>query len=210
MLTYLSAFDSVDASIALTFWCISLVLGFGWAANKVSEGTIFPSFTLQLLVSIILHDAMSPLTSQVTMIVVICTTLAAIILKSGGDELESRLFMKIVFPTTLLAIIGYLITFFISFALFLLVGLSGEIAALLSAIIGSTDPAALIPTLKTVFFKKHYKRLVDISVAESALNDAVGAIFTGVIVTMVYSHVSLVSVGEVFVGIVQKQTLLHL
>lgn len=193
-----------------TFWILVLILGFGWACSEFSIGTIFPSFTLQLLVSILLHDALLPLSSQTVVIVVVCTVLAAVILKSGGDEVERRLFSKIALPTILIATLGYFVTFFLTLALTLAVGIEGKTAALLAAIVGSTDPAALIPTLKSVIFRAEYKRLVDISVAESAINDAVGAIFTGAVIIMIHSKVDVSSIGNVFAGIIEPHNLTHL
>ena len=193
-----------------TFWILSLILGFGWACSEVSKGTIFPSFTLQLGVSILLHDALSPLSSQTMIIVVVCSVLAAIILKSGGDEVERRLFGKIALPTILIATLGYIVAFFALLFLALAIGIEGKTAALLAAIIGSTDPASLIPTLKDVRFKPEYKRLVDISVAESAINDAVGAIFTGAVIIMIQSGVDVASIGNVLTGISEPHNLTHL
>ena len=54
----------IETAIASTLWCLSLFLGFGWACSKVAEGTVFPSFTIQLLIGIVLHDALSPLSVQ--------------------------------------------------------------------------------------------------------------------------------------------------
>jgi NhaP-type Na+/H+ or K+/H+ antiporter len=87
------------------------------------------------------------------------------------------------------------------FVLLLWLGLDGKTAALLSAIIGSTDPAALIPTLKQLVFKDDYKRVSDLSVAESALNDAVGAIFTAAIAIMVLADVGLNDVSSLAQGL---------
>ncbi len=193
-----------------TFWIMALILGFGWGCSELSKGTIFPSFTLQLLISIVLFDAFKPLSTEVTMIVVICTVLAAIILKSGGDEVERRLFKKIALPTFLIATLGYLVTFFVMLSILIALGVDGKTAALLSAIIGSTDPAALIPTLKRVIFKQEHKKLVDISVAESAINDAVGAIFTGAVIIMIKNGVDISSVLSVFSGVMEGHNLAHL
>lgn len=203
--------DHLPAGMGMeTFWILSLVLGFGWACSEFSKGTIFPSFTLQLLAGIALHDAFLPLSSQTLTIVIVCTVLAAIILKSGGDEVERRLFAKIALPTILIATLGYLVTFFVALALALVIGIDGKTAALLAAIIGSTDPAALIPTLKGVAFKSQYKKLVDISVAESAINDAVGAIFTGAVIIMINNGVDVASIGSVLSGISEPHNLIHL
>jgi NhaP-type Na+/H+ or K+/H+ antiporter len=185
LLARMGALGGTEAAIALSLWCLSLFLGFGWACSKVAEGTVFPGFTLQLLAGIVLHDALQPLSVQLALAVVVCTALAAVILKSGGDEIERRAFLRMAWPTVLIAVVGYLITFFITFVLLGALGLDGATAALLAAILGSTDPAALIPTLKQLVIRQEYRRVSDMAVAESALNDAVGAIFTSAVAAMV-------------------------
>ena len=189
ILERLTQLGGTETAIANSLWCIGLFLVFGWACSKLSEGTVFPNFTLQLLVGIVLHDALAPIAAQPMLAVVACTALAAIILKGGGDELDRLDFVKIAFPTAMIAVVGYLITFLVMFPLLMLMGLNGKTAALLGAILGSTDPAALIPTLKRIVFRDEYKRLQSISVAESALNDAVGAIFTAAVAAMVLRQV---------------------
>lgn len=210
ILERLTQLGGTEAAIATSFWCMGLFLVFGWACSKLSEGTVFPNFTLQLLVGIILHDALAPIGSAVMLAVVVCTALAAIILKGGGDEVDRRDFVKIAFPTVMIALVGYLITFFVMFPILMALGLDGKTAALLAAILGSTDPAALIPTLKRIVFKDEYKRLASISVAESALNDAVGAIFVAAIASMILAGVSVDSMGSLISGLFSAENLLHL
>lgn len=210
LLQRFAALDGTEAAIANSLWCIGLFLGFGWAASKLSEGTVFPNFTLQLLLGIFLHDALAPIGASVMLAVVVCTALAAIILKGGGDEVDRRDFVKIAFPTVMIALLGYLVTFFVMFPILLALGMSGQAAALLAAILGSTDPAALIPTLKGVVFKDAYKRLANIAVAESALNDAVGAIFTAAVASMILAGVPVDSVGGLFLGLFSGENMLHL
>ena len=200
----------IETAIASTLWCLSLFLGFGWACSKVAEGTVFPSFTIQLLIGIVLHDALSPLSVQLALAVVVCTALAAVILKSGGDEIDRKAFVKIAFPTLMIAVLGYLITFFITYALLLALGLEGNTAALLAAILGSTDPAALIPTLKQLTIKAEYRRVSDMAVAESALNDAVGAIFTSAIVAMVLGGTKLNTLNGLAGGLFSADNLMLL
>jgi len=210
ILERLTLLGGTEAAIANSLWCLGLFLVFGWVCSKLSEGTIFPSFTLQLLVGIILHDALAPIASSVMLAVVACTALAAIILKGGGDEVDRRDFVKIAFPTVMIALVGYLITFFVMFPVLMALGLNGKTAALLAAILGSTDPAALIPTLKRIAFKDEYKRLASISVAESALNDAAGAIFVAAIASMILAGVSVDSMGALISGLLSAENLLHL
>lgn len=185
LLQRIDALGGTETAIAATLWCLSLFLGFGWACSKAAEGTIFPNFTLQLLSGIVLHDALAPLSVQLALAVVVCTALAAIILKSGGDEIDRKAFLAIAWPTLMIAVVGYLITFMVTYQLLTLLGLAGNTAALLAAILGSTDPAALIPTLRQLTIQAEYRRVSDMAVAESALNDAVGAIFTSAVAAMV-------------------------
>lgn len=210
LLAHFGALDGVEAALAASLWCTGIFLVFGWACSRAAEGTFFPNFTLQLLIGIVMHDALAPLSTELTLSVVVCTALAAIILKSGGDEIEREDFLSIAFPTVMIAIVGYLVTFFVMFPLLMWLGLDGKTAALLSAIIGSTDPAALIPTLKKLVFKAQFKRVANLSVAESALNDAVGAIFVGAVATMVVSGASLDSLTGLAAGLFSGNNLLHL
>ncbi|MDO8810635.1 MAG: cation:proton antiporter [Gallionella sp.] len=210
ILERLTMLGGTETAIANSLWCLGLFLVFGWACSKLSEGTVFPSFTLQLLVGIILHDALAPIGAAVMLAVVACTALAAIILKGGGDEVDRRDFVKIAFPTVMIALVGYLITFFVMFPVLMALGLDGKTAALLAAILGSTDPAALIPTLKRIVFKAEYQRLSSISIAESALNDAAGAIFVAAIASMILAGVSVESMGSLVSGLSSAENLLHL
>lgn len=210
ILSRLDLLDGTEAVIASALWCIGIFLIFGWACSKLSEGTVFPNFTLQLLVGIVLHDALAPIAPQVMIPVVVCTALAAIILKGGGDEVDRLDFVKIAFPTLMIAVVGYLVTFFVMFPILMAFGLDGKTAALLSAILGSTDPAALIPTLKNIVFKDEYKRLNDIAVAESALNDAVGAIFTAAVAAMVLAGASFESLASLAAGLFSGENVLLL
>lgn len=210
LLESLAKLDQAEAAIGNSLWCLGVFLIFGWACSKLSEGTVFPNFTLQLLIGIVLHDALAPISAHILLAVVVCTALAAIILKGGGDEVNRSDFLKIAFPTAMIAVIGYLITFFVMFPILMALGLNGKAAALLSAILGSTDPAALIPTLKRIAFKDEYQRLNDIAVAESALNDAVGAIFTAAVATMVLAGTPVDTLGGLFSGLFSAENLLNL
>ena len=210
VLAHLQSLGGTEATLAASLWCLGLLMVFGWLASKAAHGTVFPSFTLQLLLGIVLHDALAPLSAQLALAVVVCTALAAIILKSGGDELDRQQFAKIAYPTLMIAVAGYLITFFVMFALLMWLGLDSKTAALLSAIIGSTDPAALIPTLKNVRFLQKYQRVVDISVAESALNDAVGAIFTAAVAAMVIAQVPMGDLSSLAQGLFSPDNLQQL
>jgi cell volume regulation protein A len=91
-----------------------------------------------------------------------------------------RDFMRLFTKIALLAFPGVLIT---GYALSLTIGtlatalgfvIAPAVIILLGAILASTDPAAIIPVLENVHFKRRDPK--DIVVAESALNDVVGTV----------------------------------
>ncbi len=206
-LEHLAALPGVEASLAQTLWCLCLFLGFGWASSTLAAHTIFPNFTVQLMSGVLLHDALGPLAAQPSLSVVMCTALAAIILKAGGDEVERKHFYKIAFPTLMIAIPGYLITCFVMYQIFSLMGYDGASAALVAAIISSTDPAALIPTLKALTFKPRHRHLYDLGVAESAVNDTLATIVTTTLTAMVIAGTSMDSAGSLVIELLRPDNL---
>jgi NhaP-type Na+/H+ or K+/H+ antiporter len=207
LLNHFASLAGTEAALARTLWCLSLFLGFGWACSRLAENTVFPSFTLQLLVGVLLHDALAPLASELRLSVVVCTALAAIILKSGGDEVERKSIARIAFPTLMIAIPGFLLTFLVMYLILSLLGVDGLTSALLAAIISSTDPAALIPTLKSLVFKHEHRHLNALAVAESAVNDAVGAIVTLSLTAMVIAGTSMDSAGSLLHSLMEGRNL---
>jgi NhaP-type Na+/H+ and K+/H+ antiporter len=196
-----------ESLLATSLWCVGLIFFFGWAASEVSESTLLPSFAVQLLLGIVLHDAFAPLAAEPAVCVVLCTTMAAIILKSGGDAIELKAFKQIAWPSVLIACVGYLVTFFVMFAALHALGMEPTLAALVAAIVGSTDPAALIPTLQRLTFKDHYQRVSDLAIAESAINDALGAIFTAATCALIVSGVALNNSLDLAKGLLNPTTL---
>src|SRR5574340_581498 len=75
ILERLALLGGTETAIANSLWCLGLFLVFGWACSKFAEGTVFPNFTLQLLVGIVLHDALAPIATQMMLAVVVCTAL---------------------------------------------------------------------------------------------------------------------------------------
>jgi len=193
--------------LATSLWCVGLIFFFGWAASEAAESTLLPNFAIQLLLGIVLHDAFAPLAAQPSVCVVLCTAMAAIILKSGGDGIELKAFRQIAWPSVMIAFVGYLLTFFVMFAILQALGMEPTLAALLAAIVGSTDPAALIPTLQRLTFKDQYQRVSDLAISESAINDAVGAIFTGATCVLITAGTTLNSTLDLAKGLLNPTTL---
>ena len=207
VLARFQALAETEFLLATSLWCVGLIFFFGWAASEAAESTLLPNFAIQLLLGIVLHDAFAPLAAQPSVCVVLCTAMAAIILKSGGDEIELKAFRQIAWPSVLIAFVGYLLTFFVMFAVLQALGMEPTLAALVAAIVGSTDPAALIPTLQRLTFKDEYQRVSDLAISESAINDAVGAIFTGATCALIVSGASLNSALDLAKGLLNPTTL---
>jgi len=207
VLARFQALAETEFLLATSLWCVGLIFFFGWAASEAAESTLLPNFAIQLLLGIVLHDAFAPLAAQPSVCVVLCTAMAAIILKSGGDGIELKAFRQIAWPSVMIAFVGYLLTFFVMFAILQALGMEPTLAALLAAIVGSTDPAALIPTLQRLTFKDQYQRVSDLAISESAINDAVGAIFTGATCVLITAGTTLNSALDLAKGLLNPTTL---
>jgi NhaP-type Na+/H+ or K+/H+ antiporter len=152
----------------------------GTICNSLARGTIFPSFIVALFIGLSMHDLLEPLVENVETLSMIVTIAAIYILFGGGLEISFTNFKKIVIPTFLISFVGLGVSTFlfaqslVTLNSFTGVGMSVSIALLLGAILASTDPAAIIPVLRDIKFKKPNIR--DIVVSESALTDVTGTI----------------------------------
>jgi cell volume regulation protein A len=76
----------------------------------------------------------------------------------------------------------------------------------LAAILASTDPTSIIPTLDHLHFRKPFLR--DIAVSESAVNDVAGAILTRFfLVAAIGASVGVATVGESFAPLLTRTVL---
>ncbi|HEY1037418.1 MAG TPA: cation:proton antiporter [Candidatus Paceibacterota bacterium] len=154
----------------------------GTISHSLSRGTIFPSFLVALFIGISMNSLLRPLVENQVILNMIVTISAVYILFGGGLEISFTSFKKIVLPTLLLSTVGLgLSTFMFAQGLHWVsltagFGMSVSVALLLGAILASTDPAAIIPVLKELKFKK--ERIKDIVVSESALTDVTGTLVT--------------------------------
>lgn len=107
---------------------------------------------------------------------VILTFGAAYILFDGGREIHLKVLNHIKYSVTSLATIGVLISAVVTgvFATMFL-HLEPVYAFLMGAVIASTDPSVLVPLFKKMNISPKLKQTI---IAESAFNDACGAIIT--------------------------------
>jgi cell volume regulation protein A len=171
-----------------------------FASFYAAWNTPIPSFVVAIALGIAGHKFFAPIVSNPTVLASLVTGSAAIILFGGGLEMPLRNFMRLFVKIALLAIPGVLIT---GLALSWAVGGIGRtlglniapaVIVLLGAILASTDPAAIIPVLEHVRFKRRDTK--DIVIAESALNDVVGTLLTSAFLKISLGTVTLAAAYE--------------
>jgi cell volume regulation protein A len=155
-----------------------------FASFYSTRGSPLPSFVVAIALGVAGHTLFSPIVASPVALSALVTASAAIILFSGGLEMPFRDFLRLFVKIALLAFPGVLLT---GWGLSQVVGslsqtlglaVAPAVVILLGAILASTDPAAIIPVLQYVRFKRRGTK--DLVVAESALNDVVGALLTTV------------------------------
>jgi NhaP-type Na+/H+ or K+/H+ antiporter len=185
----LSEFAHDSTGTLLVFFEALVILIFGFLANELARPTVIPSFVLAVFIGMLERHSLAPLTTNPATLGILTTLGAALILFGGGLDTPFRRFRALIGPILSVAFFGTVITALLLSLLFLrsasASGITVSVGAivLLGAALASTDPAAIIPSLKSLIFKT--PRIKDIAVSESAINDVVGAVLTGVFLTVV-------------------------
>ncbi|PIR54376.1 hypothetical protein COU75_01160 [Candidatus Peregrinibacteria bacterium CG10_big_fil_rev_8_21_14_0_10_42_8] len=181
---------------------IVIVLMLGFIIYELAKPTAIPSFVLAIFFGIGAKDILSIITKNPVTLTTLIVIGAVLILFEGGLETPFRKFKNLIGPILALAFVGTIINAFL-FAQMLPIlgeafGVNIPIAAaiLLGAAIASTDPAAIIPSLQTLIFKK--TRVKHIAISESAINDVVGAILVGIFLTLFMENGEPMHVGDAY------------
>lgn len=191
----------------------ALVIFAGLIFTKISEIVKLPDVVLYILAGIILGPNLLnwinieryPIENQL-----ILTFGAAYILYDGGREIDLKIINKVKTSVGLLSVLGVLIsTVIVGFFATKILNLPLAYAILLGSVVASTDPSVLVPLFKKVNISDRLKQTI---IAESALNDAAGAVVTftvlGVILGGSFSVISSLTVfskavlGGLVVGLV--------
>ncbi len=191
---------------------IALLFSVGYGLNWFAPRTVIPSFVWAIVFGMALQIPLAALTTNTDSLLVAVELLAAFVLFAGGIEMPVKNFKKYFAPIAVLALGGTILTVFL-FAYALsglttLFGLEVPVMALLvlSAILASIDPTAVIPTLDRLHFRKPFLR--DIAVSESAINDVVGTILTRFfLVAAIGTSAAVASVHEGFFPILARDVL---
>jgi len=201
-------------------------------AHRLEKTFNIPFFVWAIGLGFIFKNTLTPLTSSPANLAWFTTFLGILIIFGGGLELKFSSFKRLMFPILSLSIIGATITAFLFSASLsgltsiLNLPLSIGTIGLLGAMLCSTDPAAILPTLKRLKLKNPDDKTLAIS--ESAVNDVLGTIITSFFaaltidavvkpqsLTQLYSHlfgleIVLNFTKEIFVGVIIGYLAYHL
>lgn len=161
---------------------IALLFAIGYGLNSFAPKTAIPSFVWAIFFGMALQPMFRLLTQEIETLRIIVEILAALVLFVGGVEVPFRSFKKNFGPIASMALFGTLLTVLL-FALsletignWMQIPIPAGAFLLMGAILASTDPTAIIPSLETLKFRRAFVR--DLAVSESAVNDVVGTILT--------------------------------
>jgi len=158
---------------------VATVLAVGTAFGVLARRLRLPDVALFLIAGMLIGPSVADLVeiaadSKLNQLILIFGT--SYILFDGGASLRFKVLKDVWITVAVLATLGVLITAGItSIMAYFLLGIPYIAALLLGATIASTDPATLVPVLRQVRIKDRVAQTV---IAESAFNDATGAIAT--------------------------------
>ena len=157
----------------------ALIIFSGLISTKISVMLKVPDVVLFIVAGIILGPHIlnfinidnHPIGNEL-----ILTFGAAYILYDGGKEIELKVLNKMKLSLFIIATVGVLISaFIVGFFASMIFKINFMYAFLLGTVIASTDPSVLIPLFKKMSISNKLKQFI---IAESAFNDAAGAIIT--------------------------------
>ncbi|KKP67772.1 MAG: Sodium/proton antiporter, CPA1 family [Candidatus Moranbacteria bacterium GW2011_GWE1_35_17] len=182
------------------FFVIAFLFVLSFVIFYVSHIIKLPSFVFAIFFGIAAHDALIPITESKEILGVIVGLGATLILFGGGIETPFANFKKLIFKILSLSFVGLFLTAFLFswtvYGISLLLGhpISIVVSMLLGAVLASTDPAAIIPILKNLRFKKRTTK--DIIISESAVTDVTGTLLTVVFISMIMAGVKFGSLNQ--------------
>lgn len=190
---------------------LGLVFAVGYGLNAIAPKTAIPSFVWAIFFGMALQPMLILLTHETESLRIVVELLAALVLFGGGVEIPFRNFKHYISVIASLALLGTVLTAFLfAFGLELISNMMGVMIpsttfVLIGAILASTDPTAIIPSLKALKFKKPFLR--DIAVSESAVNDVIGTILTRFFLVIVLSVAGSSTVLTLFKPFLARATL---
>lgn len=164
---------------------VAIIILAGTVSSKISQWIKLPDVVVFIFAGIFLGPSFFNVLNydNSTVNQVILTFGAAYILFDGGREIQLSVLKRIKYSVTSLATLGVIVSSVITaiFARFFL-HLDPIYAFLLGSVVASTDPSVLVPLFKRMDISPQLKQTI---IAESAFNDACGAIITFAILGVV-------------------------
>lgn len=157
---------------------VAVIIIAGALSSKIAQRIKLPDVVLYIFAGVLLGPNFFNVLNydNSTVNQVILTFGAAYILFDGGREIRLKVLNTIKYSVTSLATLGVLVSAFItSFFAQKFLHLDPIYAFLLGSVIASTDPSVLVPLFKKMDISPKLKQTI---IAESAFNDACGAIVT--------------------------------
>lgn len=179
---FLDPHHGPEAAVGTFALITAMVLFTMFVTHYLSDRSPVPGIVTSGLFGLSLLPMLDPLVRNVFAMSAIANLGANYILFAGGLEIHLQSAKEQKWKIIVLATMGALITagmFSVMIhyiALWLGMPLDKRVSALLGALLSSTDPAAIVPTLKKLYFPNVAPR--DIVIAESALNDVFGTVIT--------------------------------
>jgi len=174
-----------------------IVLAAGTAFGVLSRRLRVPDVAVFLVVGMLLGPGVLcavdvPAASALNQVILIFG--ACYILFDGGASLRLSVLKEVWVTILVLATVGVIVTALITgAAAHYLLGLPFIAALLLGSVIASTDPATLVPVFRQV---KIRDRVAQTVMAESAFNDATGAIITFAVLGIAMGRADLTLAGS--------------
>ncbi|NTW71083.1 MAG: sodium:proton antiporter [Eubacteriaceae bacterium] len=158
---------------------LAIIILSGVVFSKISGIVKLPDVVLYIIAGIIIGPQVLNLVNIDTYPIgnqLILTFGAAYILYDGGREIDLKVLNKVKLSVIVLSTLGVLVSMFITgYFAFKILHIQWIYALLLGAVIASTDPSVLVPLFKNMNINDRLKQTI---IAESAFNDAAGAIAT--------------------------------
>ncbi len=168
---------------------IALIPILAFYAHRLEKTFNIPYFVWAIALGYLFKNELTLLTETSETLKIIVEIFGILIIFGGGLEVKFGSFKKLLLPILSLAIVGTLVTaglFSLGLSgLTMILGIPLTIGTigLMGAMLCSTDPAAIVPTLQKLKLRNPDDATMAIS--ESAVNDVLGTIMTATFATLV-------------------------
>ncbi len=194
-----------DHEMIISFFLIGIILLLSVITFYAARMVKLPPFVIAIFFGLASKQLLLPITEERGLLGILVGLGAALILFSGGLETPLQNFKKLFYKILSLSFIGLFLTALLfSSAIYYLAAWLGQpisltTAVLLGALLASTDPAAIIPMLKTLRFKN--RSVKDIIVSESAVTDVTGTLLTIVFLSLIIKGIEYSSINNWYLSV---------